>query len=301
MGVGVDFSHSGYEWYAGVAYIACPKDIDREEYIQDCHMNYRVSVKTEDGGYYNRVPVSMDIFPHLYFPKNDDELGTAVVFVTEPKHKQPIIIARLPKTDEIGDIREGLFRGGKKEGQKSAEIFSSAKEGFLHFNVEAGDRQGRVEFSLDNDEDDCIFNIDVAGNIIIEATKSTYIHNEQEFTSIVTEGDESDLELSIIRQTKDRTLIGGSHVVLNGRDIEIVHYKGYKVIVNEDGITIDALDKDITINSGESSIKMEDGRVDIEASKIGINGSFEVLYNKTPGLPITDISQIGISKKVTVG
>ena len=46
---------------------------------------------------------------------------------------------------------------------------------------------------------------------------------------------------------------------------------------------------------------MEDGRVDIEASKIGINGSFEVLYNKTPGLPITDISQIGISKKVTVG
>ena len=71
--------------------------------------------------------------------------------------------------------------------------------------------------------------------------------------------------------------------------------------MNEDGITIDALDKDITINSGESSIKMEDGRVDIEASKIGINGSFEVLYNKTPGLPITDISQIGISKKVTVG
>lgn len=297
----VDLSHQGFEWTAGIAYVACPKDIDREEYIQDCCLNNRISIKTEDGGYYNRVPVAIDIFPHLNFPKFEDELGTAVVYLTEPQHKQPIVIARLPKVDEIGDKREGLNSIGMKDGGKSVEIIQSAKDGILHFNVIAEERQGRVEFNLDNDNGDCIFNIDVSGNIVIETTESTYIHNEEEFTSIVTDNDESDTDLSIIRQTKGRTLVGGGQVIVNGRDIEIVHYNGYKIIVNEKGIIIDALDQDISINSKNSSIKIEEGRVDIEAEKIGLNGSFEVLYNKTPGLPITDVSQIGVSKKVSVG
>lgn len=297
----VDFSHRGYEWGVGIAYTACPKDIDREEYLKDCFLNHRISIKTEDGGYYNRVPVGIDVLQHLDFPKEEDELGVAVVYITESQHKQPIVIARLPKIDQVGDGREGMLKIGKSYGVDKIEIIQDAKNGFLHFDVNAGKNQGIVKFNVDNDKNDCLFGIDVSGSIIAKSTQFTYLHSEEGFTSIVSENGEDDEDLSIIRQDKARTLIGGGHVILNGNDIEIVHYKGYKIIINENGIIVDSLDKDVIINAQNSCVKLEDGRVDIESESINLNGSFEVLYNKTPGFPITDISQIGCSKKVKVG
>ena len=299
--MGVDLNHRGYEWSVGIAYTACPSDIDREEYLKDCFLNHRISMKTEDGGYYNRVPVSIDVLQYLDFPKNENELGVAIVYITESQHKQPIVIARLPKIEEIGDGREGMLKIGKSYGLDKVEIIQDAKNGFLHFDVNAGKNQGIVKFNVDNDKNDCLFGIDVSGNIVVQSTQSTYIHNEEEFTSIVTPDGEDDLDLSIIRQSKGRTLVGGGQVVLNGDNLEIVHYKGYKIIINEEGIIIDGLDQDVIINARNNSVKLDETGINIEAEKISLNGSFEVLYNKVPGFPITDFSQIGCSDKVSVG
>ena len=78
--------------------------------------------------------------------------------------------------------------------------------------------------------------------------------------------------------------------------------KGVFVKVSGAGITIETINKPIRINSGNSSVAITDNGVDIISDKqISLNGGFEALYNKVPGMPITDVSQIGVSQKVKIG
>lgn len=88
-------------------------------------------------------------------------------------------------------------------------------------------------------------------------------------------------------------------------EVEAVDWKiasGIFFSISPNGITIEALNKPIVINSGNSSVEITDNGVDIQSDKgISLNGGFEALYNLVPGMPITDVSQIGISKKVKIG
>ena len=59
------------------------------------------------------------------------------------------------------------------------------------------------------------------------------------------------------------------------------------------------MDKPIEINSNNSTVSLSSSGIDISSDKdIRLNGGFEALYNKVPGMPISDISQIGVAKKV---
>lgn len=69
--------------------------------------------------------------------------------------------------------------------------------------------------------------------------------------------------------------------------------------ITADGIIIEAMDKPIEINSNNSTVSLSSSGIDISSDKdIRLNGGFEALYNKVPGLPISDFSQIGVAKKV---
>ena len=69
--------------------------------------------------------------------------------------------------------------------------------------------------------------------------------------------------------------------------------------ITADGIIIEAMDKPIEINSNNSTVSLSSSGIDISSDKdIRLNGGFEALYNKIPGLPISDFSQIGVAKKV---
>ena len=69
--------------------------------------------------------------------------------------------------------------------------------------------------------------------------------------------------------------------------------------ISDKGIIIEAMDKPIEINSNNSTVSLSSSGIDISSDKdIRLNGGFEALYNKVPGMPISDISQIGVAKKV---
>lgn len=69
--------------------------------------------------------------------------------------------------------------------------------------------------------------------------------------------------------------------------------------ISDKGIIIEAMDKPIEINSNNSTVSLSSSGIDISSDKdIRLNGGFEALYNKIPGLPISDFSQIGVAKKV---
>lgn len=88
-------------------------------------------------------------------------------------------------------------------------------------------------------------------------------------------------------------------------EVESMEYSldtGLFIRMNKDGITIEAINKPIQINSNNSSVRISENGVDITSDKgITLNGGFEALYNKVNGMPITDLSQIGCSKKVKLG
>lgn len=85
-------------------------------------------------------------------------------------------------------------------------------------------------------------------------------------------------------------------------DRVLIEINGIKFNMDGHGITIEGREKPVKINSNNSTVAITENGIDVISDKgISLNGGFEALYNKVPGLPITDVSQIGISKKVTIG
>ena len=115
-------SVAGFQWSAGIAYITIPTDIDRDVFIAESYKNGRVSMRMEDGCFFNQVPIDIDVLNFITFPSQAKEFGTAVVFVLEPTHNQPIIVARLPKNDTVGNLKENQFRISRKLGKKIIEL-----------------------------------------------------------------------------------------------------------------------------------------------------------------------------------
>lgn len=297
-----EISLPGEKWGCGIAYVALPNDIERTQYISDCYRNFRISVKMEDGSYENRVPISEDLLSFIEFPLNSKDLGTALVYVTESKHKQPILISRLPKNNQLGDGRENCFQIRRIFNDKLITIDGDVSQGTLGLTVNGGDKQGKLILSVNDDNNDSLLNVDVSGSIFIETTKTTKINNHESFTSIISEKlEDDDVKPSLIIQTRDKTTIGNKEIVLNSQDIGIIHYKGYQIVIDDGGIKIDSLEKPVKIQSGSNVVELNNKGINVKGNKIKIGGNREVLYNKTPGVPVTKIQQIGASKKVTVG
>lgn len=283
---------------AGVAYIGLPYDVDRDVYLRDCYMNARVTIRLEDGAVINHAPIDVDVLNFIEFPKVPEELGTAVVYLTEPIHQHPMIIARVQKGDQLGDGREHFFKIRRIINDQIVSIDGDAHQGFININVIAGDKQGKVKIKLDNKTNDNIFEVQVAGEIKLTTSNRTHLSNHNEFISEIIDEEKEQDKPSIIRQKRDVTTIGNKEVVINADKVKAIHYKGYRIEINAEGIFIDALDKKITLQAGDSSIEFNRRGIEIKASKINLNGQFEALYNKIPGAPITHVSQIGISKTV---
>lgn len=287
------------QWPAGIAYITCPQDIDRDIYIKECFLNNRVSIRMEDGSHHNQVILPTSILNEIEFPLNFKELGSAVAYLTESQHQKPMIIAHYPKADSLGEGRENSFQFTKKYEDKLISIDGDVKKGVLSLNINGGSGISKIYVGVDNDNETGELEVEVSGGIIMKTSGSTGFQNLEEFRSTVGDGGEDNR--SVISQTKDKTIVGNRHLIINGQDIEMIHYKGHRIVINEEGIEIDSLDKDIVLRAGDSVIQIDSSGVEIDAKAISLNGSFEVLYNKIPGAPIANVKQIGVSKKVKVG
>lgn len=289
------------QWPAGIAYIICPEDRDRAGYIADCYKNNRVSMRTEDGAIYHNVVISTETLNVIDFPLEAKELGSCVGFVTEAQRQIPMIFAKFPKADELGQGRENVFHTNRTFQDKTISVNGDVERGVYSMSVDSGIDGGGVRVDINSAEDDASYELQVQGDVIITATKSTRIENQDEFVSEITDTYAEKEKKSVIRQNSERTLITNNQVVMNGDEIQLIHYKGYSVTINEYGVQIDALDQDVSIIAGESTVKLSEKGVNIEAESIALNGSFEVLYNLVPGTPIANVGQIGVSKTVKVG
>ena len=104
----------------------------------------------------------------------------------------------------------------------------------------------------------------------------------------------SELKQHNVKIKETELLINRSGIVLKNGKISVE--------ITTTGILIEAANQPIQINSGNSYLAINENGIDLKSDKsISLNGGFEALYNKTPGVPITDVSQIGNSKTVKIG
>lgn len=183
----------GEQWSAGVAYVALPSDVERAAYIRDCYVNNCLCLWSENSGFLNRVPVSDDILNFIEFPLEIKQFGSAVVFVTEPIHQQPIIVARLNKTDKVGELRENQFKFKRTLLNNIVEVSGSAESGSLNLIVHS-EKGGEVNISLSNLDNNGKIKLSVAGDVSLEASKKIEI-TQGELFSVKTIGEEKESTL----------------------------------------------------------------------------------------------------------
>lgn len=172
----------GYQYNAGIAYVAIPSDLDRERYIADCYSNCQVSLWVNDGSFLNRVPVSPEVLSFLEFPLEKNQLGSPVIYVTDELHKQLYIVARLLRRNQLGDIKEHQFKFKRQLDNAIVEISGNVKNGTINLLIDSADETGSLNVNLFSRNDNAKLNVQVQGNIEIVSAGNTVIKQHDRIT-----------------------------------------------------------------------------------------------------------------------
>jgi hypothetical protein len=218
----------GEQWSCGILYVVLPIDIDREAYINDCLMNLRVSAIAEDGAFFNRVPIDEDILNRITFPLKPKELGSALVYVTEPIHKQPIIVAKLNKRDELSDLKENQFKLLRKLEGRSVEITGSSRSNSLNLIVNSLDAKGLINIILANKTKNSKFSIQVDGDIQMLASKTT-INQEERFLIETSDGEN---KASYEQTSTEHSFLGKKIIINEGEEPAVLGNKLVSFVEN---------------------------------------------------------------------
>lgn len=210
----------GFRHSAGIGYIAIPSDIDRALYINACYQSSTVSIKTEDGGFVNRVPIGPNDLMLIEFPEKTEDFGTPVVYVTEQLHQHPIVVAVLNSKDDLSDMSEGQFKIRRKFGKQYVEITGSALKKFLGMTIHS-DTDAEVYINVDSDQETGKLKVNVSGNVEVVASKSINIQSHVETTSRVSDPEDEN-SFSQSTQTKDTFRYETDKFIINNEDQPMV-------------------------------------------------------------------------------
>ncbi len=165
------------KWACGIAYVCIPKDIDRDIFISDCFLKGTIMVRSQDGGVYKNCPVNKATFNDLVWPDVYTDNGTPIVYITEPIHKQPIVVAALAFNDEIIDQAEQQFKIKRNFKNSIVEISGSAQDEYLTILVD-GDKKSDFYIKLTNKNSNASFNIDIDGVYNLLSTKDINVQSQ---------------------------------------------------------------------------------------------------------------------------
>lgn len=195
-------SIGNFRYPAGTCYAIIPEAVDRESYITNCYRTGRISAQFEDGSFMTSVPVGMSVLQGIDFPDDVKQLGSQLVYVTEPTHNLPIIIDRILKDDESFDFDENQFKLQKYTDTGSVSISGMATDGNLLINAEGGNSDGgNIFIDITNPENLGLLNMNIKGDIQAEVENMTFtILSELTYnvTGAITMNSEVDITLYTI-------------------------------------------------------------------------------------------------------
>lgn len=184
------------KWTCGIGYIAIVEDVDRDKFITDCILSGRISFKTEDGGLYHKCPVSKNIFNDLRWPEKWQDNGTPIVYVTDQKFQQPIVIGTFNFNDEIIDLREHGFKISKENRNNLVQIAGNADYlGELLIFVQGVD-ESRFSIKIGNEANKGVMDIDIDGGFELRTVDNITNISQSNIINKVGETEETSSTLS---------------------------------------------------------------------------------------------------------
>lgn len=203
----------GQRYECGVGYIAIPSDLERDAYIRSCFKQNRVSIKTKDGGFINRVPIGKNCINLIEFPLTTLESGSPVVWINEPVHNQPIIVEVLNKDDEYFDLTEYQSKFIRKYKNNLVEIVSSPKSGYIGMTVDS-EEDSEIYLNIYNKNRVGKLNITVQGDVNIHTEGIVTFEQNGAFITETVDIDGSGVSTKFT-QTEEEQVFEGNRFRLN--------------------------------------------------------------------------------------
>lgn len=153
--------------------VCIPEGKDRAEYIKDCYLTGRVSLKNGNGEYEHGVRVGKLAMQEIDFPENIESFGSDVICLTSPYSKRLTVVDVFYNSDQYQRQEEGQFTFLKKVGLGSAAVIV--------------DGNGNITATINGDEDNGVFTINVtnenrAGKLRINVNGDFLIENDGNYS-----------------------------------------------------------------------------------------------------------------------
>ena len=293
---------------SGVGFVIIPPGVDIEIYKEDCFASNTVSITGFDFGHIHNVPVDKEVMQTLEFPKRIGEMGSPVVFVNIPKHNVPVVVACLKNEKDVFKTHEKRIRKTKSSGSKVVDLDMDADDARIAMSVNGDELiPAIIELLVKGNNSKNYLKVEVDGTTFIKSKLNilTISNTKQEFIVLNKKGVVvGKIKLSSVDDERFLYQDDFQNEIIVGKSGQSIKDKsGNIVTIDESGVNVDAADNGIKLVSNESVVEISEDGVNIDSGNghVTINGDFEALYNTIPGMPIANISQIGVSKKVKIG
>jgi len=168
-------------------YIALPIDTKREESIKQAYRTERVSILIEKGAYAHNCYITKTALREIDFPEEGEEIGSAIVFLTDPRGKI-FVIDVLSKAGDSNLFEEKVYTIKKTSGDNYALISIDGK-GQVNIDV-IGDKEipATLNINLRDRNNSSKINIHVKGSIDIY-TEGGNIELKAQDANVLIDGD----------------------------------------------------------------------------------------------------------------
>lgn len=196
--IGVKSSDSGLAT-AGIGFVVVPEDEDRNEYIKKC---YKTNTLTIQGGryysgYFRNVQTDIDVIQNIDFPTDENNRGSAVVWVKDGVSGIPIIISKLRKQEEYYPLSENQYRISRGFEKRNVELFIDGFNSEMQINL-LGDKEesANIDIKLNSENKNSVFNINCDNEINITSENSVVITSNKKTVIKIT--DEGEVKASFV-------------------------------------------------------------------------------------------------------
>ena len=199
----------------GLGYICIPNDITRDKYIKLCYLQNRVTIKTEDGGFFNRVMIDPMVLNFIEFPVDNTTLGSQVIWINLPPNNVPVIVGRIPKNDHLSGLGEHKFKINRLFGENFVEFSGDPKNSILGITV-SGTSGGEIDINIINSDNNGLLKLNIQGNVELDSQNISF--NQSVSTSIKTTDDDSGDSSSFIQTTDENHFENNKFTVNKGTE-----------------------------------------------------------------------------------
>lgn len=175
----------------GIWYITVPSGEDRAEYIKNCYNTSTVSIINMGNELLHKVPIGKSAIGYIEFPEDGDSVGSPVLCVVEPYHKQPLVVEVFNSGSDYNAGVEYEKKITRSDGASIAEVSVQGEKGVINFSVDSEESDGGiVNINVTNAEEQGKLNVNVNGNIaIVQTNGSTIMESSDSISFIVRDKD----------------------------------------------------------------------------------------------------------------